>query len=81
MFKSKFRFKPLKPMGVSINDTLLTRILRWLGYALAVLLFSAFTTIIVVEWMVGCGETYVDAFGVRHSYSCLLLPLDRGESK
>lgn len=81
MFKNKFKLKPIKPMGLSINDSLLKRVLRWLGYTLATLLFSAFTAIVVVEWMVGCGETYVDAFGVRHSYSCLLLPLDRGVNK
>jgi len=77
MFGSKFRFKAIKPMGVSINDTLFKRVLRAVGKVLLMFLFSAFTTLLVVEWLVGCGETYVDAKGVRRPYECLFIPLNR----
>lgn len=77
LFRNKFKLKPLKPMGVSINDSLFKRILRGIGTVLLMFLFSAFTTLLVVEWMVGCGETYVDSKGVRHPYECLFLPLNR----
>lgn len=77
LFRNKFKLKPLKPMGVSINDSLLKRVLRGIGTVLLMFLFSAFTTLLVVEWMVGCGETYVDSKGVRHPYECLFLPLNR----
>lgn len=77
MFRSKFRFKPIKPMGMSINDSLFRRVLRGIGTVLLMFLFSAFTTLLVVEWLVGCGETYVDAKGVRHPYECLFIPLNR----
>jgi hypothetical protein len=25
---------------------------------------------IVLQWVSGCGETYIDSEGVRHEYSC-----------
>ena len=77
MFRNKLKFKPLKPMGVSINDSLFKRVLHGIGAVLLMFLFSAFTTLLVVEWLVGCGETYVDAKGVRHPYECLFIPLNR----
>jgi hypothetical protein len=77
LFRNRFKLKPIKPMGVSINDSLLKRILRGIGTVLLMFLFSAFTTLLVVEWLVGCGETYVDAKGERHAYECLFIPLNR----
>ena len=68
-------------MGVSINDSLFKRVLTVVGKVLLMFVFSAFTTLLVVEWLVGCGETYVDSKGVRRPYECLFIPLDRGESK
>ena len=68
-------------MGVSINDSLFKRVLTVVGKVLLMFMFSAFTTLLVVEWLVGCGETYVDSKGVRRPYECLFIPLDRGESK
>jgi len=37
--------------------------------------------VLLVEWMAGCGETYVDANGVRHQYECVFIPQPKGESK
>ena len=39
-----------------------------IGIALALLL---------MEWMVGCGETYIDSKGVSHKHACLFLGLDK----
>ena len=25
---------------------------------------------IVLQWVSGCGETYIDSQGIRHEYSC-----------
>lgn len=77
MFRDKFKFKPIKPMGVSINDSLFKRVLNVVGKVLLMFLFSALTTLLVVEWLVGCGETYVDSKGVRRPYECLFIPLNR----
>lgn len=49
---------------------------------IAMIAFGAFLAVIVVEWMAGCGETYVDAYGKRHQYECVFLTLhNEGESK
>ena len=39
-----------------------------IGLALALLL---------MEWMVGCGETYIDSKGVSHKNECLFLGLHK----
>ncbi len=31
--------------------------------------------ILLMEWMVGCGETYIDSKGVSHKYACMFLDL------
>jgi len=49
------------------------RLLIKLLEALIVLLFSAFFAFMLIEWMAGCGETYIDANGVRHQYECVFL--------
>jgi len=49
------------------------RLLTKLLEALIVLLFSAFFAFMLIEWMAGCGETYIDANGVRHQYECVFL--------
>jgi hypothetical protein len=33
--------------------------------------------ILLMEWMVGCGETYIDSKGVSHKHACLFLGLDK----
>jgi hypothetical protein len=30
--------------------------------------------LVLVEWAVGCGETYTDAQGVEHIGECVVLP-------
>lgn len=36
-------------------------------------LFGIFLAVMLLEWMAGCGETYVDSKGVRHANECLFL--------
>lgn len=43
-----------------------------IGVIVAVL-FALFMAAVLVEWMVGCGETYVDAFGQRHMFECVFI--------
>jgi len=33
--------------------------------------------ILFMEWMVGCGENYIDSKGVSHKHACLFLGLDK----
>lgn len=41
--------------------------------ALALVVFAFGLAVLVLEWMAGCGETYIDSKGVRHQYECLFI--------
>jgi hypothetical protein len=54
--------------------------MRWFGKVLSVIVhvvvalaFLIFFAIVFAEWMAGCGETYVDSKGRRHSHECLFM--------
>lgn len=36
-------------------------------------LFGIFLAFMLLEWLAGCGETYVDSKGVRHANECVFL--------
>ena len=36
-------------------------------------LLGVFFAFMLMEWMAGCGETYVDAKGIRHANECIFL--------
>ena len=64
---------PIKPMGVSVNDSILKRVARWLATVAAVTAFAVLGAVVLIEWMAGCGETYVDSKGVRHANECVFI--------
>jgi hypothetical protein len=35
--------------------------------------FAVLGAVILLEWLVGCGESYVDASGIRHLYECVFI--------
>jgi hypothetical protein len=43
--------------------------------ALGILVFTVFMAAILVEWLVGCGESYIDAQGVRHQNDCVFISI------
>jgi hypothetical protein len=45
----------------------------WLIQGLISAFFLIFFVVVAIEWMVGCGETYVDAGGKRHANHCLFI--------
>ena len=49
------------------------KLFDWVLSALLMLAFSIFMAVIVIEWMAGCGEYYVDAKGVRHLNECIFI--------
>lgn len=71
----------IPPMGLSINPPLWQRVLHWFFTALGVVAFAAMLAVLLIEWMAGCGETYVDANGVRHQYECVFIPQPKGDTK
>lgn len=44
------------------------------------LLIGIVGAFLVIEWMVGCGETYIDSKGVTHSNECVFISINK-ESK
>lgn len=45
-------------------------LLQWLSAAFLLMFFA----VLMVEWAVGCGETYTDAKGVTHVNTCVFIP-------
>jgi hypothetical protein len=50
------------------------RLIEWVAVAIAAGFFAGLFAIVLIEWFAGCGETYVDADGVRHHYECVFIP-------
>jgi hypothetical protein len=69
--------KPVKPMGRSVNSPRWPRLIL---DAVVLCIMLGLIAIVLVEWAVGCGETYTDAQGVEHIGECVVLP-NRGETK
>jgi hypothetical protein len=49
------------------------KILDFVVGAITMTLFSAAITVITIEWMAGCGETYTDAYGKLHLNECVFI--------
>lgn len=64
----------IKPFGKPIREPLWLRVLKWLGSAMLMLAIGGLLALFVIEWMAGCGESYVDANGVRHQNECVFIP-------
>lgn len=45
--------------------------MKLLGEILVTLLLAGFFAFVILEWMAGCGETYVDAQGKTHQHECI----------
>ena len=63
----------IRPAGRSVNDSFWKRAVKWVGKMLLALALGLLMAAFLLEWMVGCGETYVDAKGERHEYQCLFI--------
>ena len=44
-----------------------------MGAVVVALILAVMINLVLIEYMVGCGESYVDADGVRHWYECVFL--------
>ena len=64
-------YRPIKPSGRSVNDP------PWWHALVSILLVVVaclFMAVMLIEWAVGCGESYTDANGVRHQHECVFIP-------
>jgi hypothetical protein len=53
----------------------LPKVFTAIGTFIALAVFVGLLAAMILEWMVGCGETYVDSKGVRHRYECVFLTI------
>lgn len=51
----------------------LKSIARWVVQGLIGLVMIVFFAAILIDWAVGCGETYVDSKGKTHKNECVFL--------
>jgi len=60
------------------TDRSIARVLReWaIGVVFAVL-FAVGSAVFLIEWMAGCGETYIAADGKRYPYECVFITLHK----
>ena len=47
--------------------------MKILADVLIATVFGVFLAVLFAEWLVGCGETYVDSKGIRHQHECLFI--------
>jgi hypothetical protein len=60
----------------------LPKVLSIIGSTIAMVAFAGFLAVVLIEWMAGCGESYVDANGVRHMNECVFLTVhNEGEKQ
>jgi hypothetical protein len=45
----------------------------WVIPTLLWVCIMALTAVMAVEWVAGCGETYIDANGVTHQHECVFI--------
>ena len=57
------------------------RLLLWIAQGLAGIVLIAFFCLMLIEWMAGCGESYVDAKGKTHINECVFINQSQGVSK
>jgi hypothetical protein len=51
----------------------LPRVVTFIATCICMIAVCGFLAIAIIEWMAGCGETYVDANNVRHRHECVFL--------
>ena len=53
---------------------ILKAIALWILQGIIGAVFVLCGALMLAEWFAGCGETYIDANGVRHNHQCIFLP-------
>jgi hypothetical protein len=49
------------------------KFLEVVGAAVLTVLFVGLMAVMFIEWMAGCGESYIDSKGVRHLNECIII--------
>ena len=49
------------------------KLVDWAVAAITMVIFAVMMAVVTIEWMAGCGESYVDAYGKRHLNECVFI--------
>ena len=60
-------------IAIFYNGVIMKKVLSAIAMFVFTSLFGIFLAFMLLEWMAGCGETYVDSKGVRHANECVFL--------
>lgn len=52
---------------------MIRKLIEFIVQAVIGLVFVIGGALFLVEWLSGCGETYIDSKGVRHANECLFI--------
>ncbi len=52
---------------------MLRKFITFIVQALIGMVFVWGMALVMVEWLAGCGETYIDSKGVRHANECIFI--------
>lgn len=44
-----------------------------LGQAVVIFVFAGLLAVMFIEWMAGCGESYIDSKGITHANECIII--------
>jgi hypothetical protein len=69
--------KPIKPWGRSVRRVTARDIANYTIGGITMVVFAVCLAVLVIEWMAGCGETYIAADGKRYPYECVFLTLHK----
>lgn len=49
------------------------KVFTWIGQLILTVAVSVAFAVFILEWMAGCGETYIAADGKRYANECLFI--------
>lgn len=52
---------------------MIKKILSVIAHSVLTILAAGFMAVMFIEWMAGCGESYIDSKGVRHANECVII--------
>ncbi len=52
---------------------MIKKIISVIAHAVLSILFAGFIAVMFIEWMAGCGESYIDSKGVSHPNECVII--------
>lgn len=52
---------------------MIKKIISLIAHAVLMILVAGFMAVMFIEWMAGCGESYIDSKGVRHANECVII--------